>query len=162
MRQRSFGWLGLLALAVLAFLAAPFAGPILQFEERMVLAVGDQEPGSVRLKQGLWVARQMDGEYRVFLNIDPHGFHPFEWMEGESRFRSPSLGGMNGPHDETYGIDGLCVAGPCNSRPPGELYRIRAEVKGEQLIVFPTQIVDGGIGRMPRPDIAMIWRSVQR
>lgn len=125
------------------------------WEQAVTIPVADFEPGTVRLAEGLWVARQHNGEFFVFLNKDPHGGHPFEWVESEAVFRSPKLCCANGPHDEVYWIDGTCKANNCNTRPPGSLYRVDSKAEGDYLLAVPGRIVSGGIPTVPW------WRQMQ-
>lgn len=117
--------------------------------------MADFPRGTVRLVKGLWVTLQNNGEFFVFLNKDPHGGHPFEWMESEGVFRSPELCCANGPHDEVYWIDGTCKANNCNTRPPASLYRVDSKIVGDQLVIAPERVVSGGIPTVPW------WRQLQ-
>jgi nitrite reductase/ring-hydroxylating ferredoxin subunit len=125
------------------------------WDRAVPIPVAGMEPGTVRLVQGFWVARQPGGQFYVFLNKDPHGLHPFEWVESEGVFRSPVLCCDKGPHDEVYRIDGTCKANNCNSSPPASLYRVDARLDGEQLLVVPDRVVSGGF-----PPVSW-WEQVQ-
>lgn len=115
----------------------------------IAIPVTGHESGTVRLVEGLWIARQPGGDFYAFLNEDPDGGHPFEWIESEQVFRSPELCCANGPHDEVYRIDGTCKLGPCNTNPPGRLYRVDAKVEGQFLLVVPDRVISGGIPTVP-------------
>ncbi|CCF85071.1 hypothetical protein [Nitrolancea hollandica] len=125
---------GLLSLAGVVFVPS---------SERVIdIPVAGFQPGTVRLIQGLWVARQPDGEFFVFLNRDPHLLHPTQWVEPRHLFISPA-------HGEVYGIDGVCRAGPCNARPPGSLYRVASKLDGDRLAIYPERPISGGIHPKP-------------
>lgn len=130
---------GVLSLIGVAYAPSP--------EQVISIPVSGFQPGTVRMVQGLWIARQPDGEFFVFLDRDPHKLHPTQWVEPRHLFISPA-------HGEVYGIDGVCRAGPCNSEPPGTLYRARATLDGDRLVIYPERSVSGGIHpkRMGRND----------
>lgn len=121
---------GVLSLIGVAYAPSP--------ERVIAISVSGFQPGTVSMVQGLWVTRQPDGEFIVFLNRDPHKLHPTQWVEPRRLFISPA-------HGEVYGIDGVCRAGPCNSRPPGSLYRVQSELEGNRLVIYPERTVSGGI-----------------
>lgn len=121
---------GLLSLIGVAYAPSP--------ERVITIPVTGFQPGTVRMVQGLWVARQPDGEFFVFLNRDPHMLHPTQWVEPRHLFISPA-------HGEVYGIDGVCREGPCNSRPPGSLYRVASRLEGSRLVIYPERTISGDI-----------------
>jgi nitrite reductase/ring-hydroxylating ferredoxin subunit len=110
-------------------------GELSMWNRGTTLNVSQFQPGSVQLVDGLWVVRQSDGAYDVFLNRDPHLGHPTEWVDSKHEFISPA-------HGETYSIGGTCLAGPCGS---GSLYKVASRQEGDYLRVLPEQIISGGV-----------------
>jgi hypothetical protein len=92
--------------------------------------VADQAPGTVRAVPGLWVARQPNGAFHVFLDQDPHNDQPTRWDEARGIFMTPSNGAV-------YGLDGVCRAGPCGT---GH-FRVEARRDGDEVVVRPGTIV---------------------
>jgi len=109
------------------------------FEGAVTSSVADFLPGTVRLVEGLWVARQQNGEFFVFLNRDPHKGQPLNWVESKGLFIQAAY----------YGIDGKCQGGPCNGDPPGGLYRVGSHLEGQTLTVYPQKIISGGFNPEP-------------
>jgi hypothetical protein len=108
--------------------------------------VGDQSPGTVRAVPGLWVARQPDGTFDVFLDQDPHNDQPTRWDQARGLFMTPSNGAV-------YGLDGVCRQGPCGTG----LFRVEARRDGDELVVRPGMIEWGGLqidpSRTPAPAV---------
>lgn len=137
-RQHRWTSRGVLTLLVLA-LGLLFARikPTESWEEAIVIPVGTMNPGTVQLLRGVWVARQPDGPFSVFLNQDPHNGHPTDWDQGKGLFITQANGA-------TYRIDGTCNSGPCDSRPGSGLYVMKSKVEGDRLLVLPKVIISGG------------------
>lgn len=91
--------------------------------------------GTVKFDHGLWVARQSNGDFYVFLNRDPHLGEPLNWVEAKGLFMQAA----------SYGIDGICHEGPCNPGAGQGLYRVDSRLDGENLIVYPQVIISGGL-----------------
>jgi hypothetical protein len=106
----------------------------------LVIPVGGLQPGTVQKLQGLWVARQPDGEFRVFLPFSD--FYPdraVQWDAATQRFVEPASSAQ-------YTIDGRGFFGPA-----GNLYQVAFRKEGKTLIVLNTKVTSGG------PDGAPAW-----
>lgn len=135
LRQRS-GWVALTALLVVIVCVAMLrahAGAR-RWDQAQRIEVAGIQPGTAQLMHDLWVVRQTDGRFAVFLNRDPHCGEPTAWNELRGQFVSP--------HGETYTINGACIAGPCGA---GSLYRVEARLEGMHLKVLPNRIISGGV-----------------
>lgn len=157
--RRPVLWIALSAAALgVLLLSLFFLGPVRRAfsptsAPRVELPVSGIRPGEVRLVKGLWVARQRDGAFFVFLNLDPHLYHPTQWVESEGLFHSPA-------HGELYGLDGACRGGPCGSDPPATLFRVQAEREADHLTVYPTRVISGGFSNQARPSEQQIMSSL--
>lgn len=134
------GWVGasVAALAIVAVAGGMVSRPD-PWDQAVVIPVIGQRPETVRFEQGLWIARQRDGEFYAFLNVDPHGHHPTAWdVQKGIFFASFSSGGFG----EGYAIDGRCIVGPCPVG--GGLYRVASKLDGNRLLALPSDVVAGG------------------
>lgn len=102
---------------------------------QVAIPVSGYATGTVKFDHGLWVARQSNADFYVFLNRDPHRGEPLNWVEGKGLFMQAA----------SYGIDGSCLEGPCNPGPSQGLYRVDTRLDGENLIVYPQVIISGGL-----------------
>jgi hypothetical protein len=105
----------------------------------LVIPVGAYAPGTVRLDQGVWVSRQLGGEFMVFLDRDPHRGQRLNWVAEKGLFMQAAA----------YQADGRCVEGPCSVGPGMGLFRVEARLEGENLVVYPGRVISGGFNPEP-------------
>lgn len=134
--QRRWIWAAIVIVAILfSWFIFRSIQDLYRWQTGKLVKVSQFQPGTVHQVEALWIARQPDGEFYVFLDRDPHLDHPTEWVESKNQFVSPA-------HGETYSIDGRCLAGPCGA---GSLYRVAARQEGDYLRILPDEIVSGGV-----------------
>lgn len=105
----------------------------------VVIPVATYAPGTVRLDQGVWVARQPSGEFYVFLDRDPHRGQQLNWVEARGMFMQAAV----------YLPDGSCLEGPCSAGPGNGLFQVEARLEGNHLVVFPGRVISGGLTPTP-------------
>lgn len=127
-----------LALAAVV-LAVARLRPAAAEDTALIIPVAAYAPGTVRLDQGLWVARQPDGEFFVFLDRDPHRGQRLNWVESKRLFMQAAA----------YRADGSCLEGPCSAGPGQGLFRVEARLEGENLVVYPGRVISGGLDPTP-------------
>lgn len=97
--------------------------------------VGGFQPGTAKLTQGLWIARQTNGKFWVFLDrSDFNSDRPLRWVEADLQFEEPISSAR-------YDMNGLGQFGPAR-----QLYRVDAQLSGHSLLILPTRIISGGPG----------------
>lgn len=102
--------------------------------EPLAISVAAQAPGTVVMAQGHWVARQPDGEFRVFRNLaSPYKNRIVHWLEAENQFEEPVSSAR-------YTIDGTGIFGPA-----GRLWQVKSRLEGETLLVWPDEVLSGGV-----------------
>ncbi|HYG60798.1 MAG TPA: hypothetical protein VD902_22200 [Symbiobacteriaceae bacterium] len=116
--------------------------------------VDNQRPGTVQFVEGYWVARLSTGEYRTYLNQEPHSGLPLRWYDDDeelhvkwdflwnggsfiTRVSTPKAHFTSPVYGELYTIDGKCVAGPCDER---GLYVVPTKIQDKQLRIAPGSI----------------------
>lgn len=131
-------------IALLVFTSMASMGP-----DVLLSDIGRQRPGTAQLVQGYWVARLPTGEFRVYMNVEPHSGQPLYWWPSDhevhvdwqalwrdgSFFRedpTPKDHFGSPVYGEVYSIDGRCVGGPCDQR---GLIPVPAAVRGKRLVL---------------------------
>jgi Rieske Fe-S protein len=121
------------------------AGPLSEIpvgEWRLVSVEVVHQDGwrTTRVKHGVWVRRQDQGEQAITVlsSICPHLGCPINWHPGQTQFNCPC-------HGATFSVDGQCTGGP----PPRAMDQLEFEVRAGRLWVRWQDFKIGVAQRVP-------------